>query len=1637
MLPLFSLPLLLAVAARPVVDPPAVLSDPDPGMIVRWKTAPAVAGRHASPGHPVVVRAGAPALLRVRSSAPSRPACRLVIRRRFGDGPTIARVILPATTTDGDQVVTVAPGVIDVHRSGDELPQSTFDIEPPAGCPPAEVDTFVAALEDDDGSALRLVESTQALRAQAIDDETLERWLTIAQPHRWQQDVARALGLGRLLAATGASTEAVAALVDAWLDEALRDAPDGAAKYCWHHPIDGGTAGRRVGDDRAPSFLIQPGQSIDLDVTDWESVHLEVRVPMGDGPGGVIAARVRLSVDDHVRATLPVIASRDPDAPDVTRPRAMVWPIPESASRLRVIAVDRPLWVRGALIRRKISAQSPSRATLLARLRAVRGDETTARPTLVAALAAAWLGDDALLARLSSDQAASAGTPLMQAFAAAAHAEATMNSALAERTALRLQPLAQAGGSGIERAVAHLLLLAMHRIVIDDAFAAGHIRAAYHRATSLFAAGSATDEDVALLGDIESLLPDGLVLTSHALAAVDGLLALRPLDRQLWLTRAHVYAVGTRWRHLGSNTPASDLGFFEPIPDGAAPIPARTTFSEIPPGIDGRQIDVPRPLQAHLRPVLSFVTTRDASADPGYRAVLLDGAVLVRLPALTALDRFDVTVEPGRHRLTLGDGDFGGQVLVNYAVAAATQQERRYVQSPGAELRVQMREVGPPSVAALTVRLLGPGAQAAPQRVDLTVTTGHARPVRFTVEATARQPPARGDVDAGRWVTAPVEMTVPLPAGTSEIVLAAKPPPGVRLLVNVAARERRGVFEEGSIDLSLFAGAGGALASPDSDLPRALMLAERDEVLLARETLTASFRDASTDDAHVAVLAALWRQIDDLQGASGTTASHAAISPALALIQSDAGGGATVLPERLRVVLDDAEVLTTASAASLRRRAGEGAAGDLAIIAAARVAETAADSQRAAMLWRALAVAHPDVPSVRRQAGLAILQSRPGSQRAAAAAYVELFAAAARDPSDSITARILHRANAQTRLRPLAFPEQSAGNFLVHAESNEEVERTVDWLCAARAAPSDGPSPDDGAALLTHGRDINLSFALPRSTGVRLNLFPVELRPYTAGATRPPPVVIEWSFDFRRAKRTTCAADRRCLTEVSNLGAGAHTLAARVLGGLRPAIWVQVHDDRHGESTSVPISAGIDYSVATPETAVRLKVRGPVLVKVEVRHPANDGHIARALFRASANGTTAAVTRELVLRGVADRRVETRGVGALTEAEQVFLPLPGDADYLVETRSKGGAVLARFSVREGIPDDASAASTSFAFVTPEPSTYPAPTDLFTAPTVVVHDGDLAPGWDDVGSVGVWSELTRESTNPEGAPVQVHSSLELGASYRRQIEALHTTVRVQASQRFYDEGEPGQTTSFETLFMHPRLEWLRLQTFGQGVTQRVLGQQAWSLEGGFMLEPVATLRPGLHLVSKLSPSWSVRAVPGLRSEQLSLVDPDLYSDYAKNHPRSLFWEEGLEMEPFLNMVLYGNARLTTNPSFSPLDPDHLSATVFVRTLFARTVVEVSERSTWFFADSLRPHLARHDAVFLRLLQTFWANERNEIEIAAIADYDFATRSPEALLSVTWEMSNGRRFQDHTPLEGEDFFFPQRGPGWGTSLARVAP
>jgi hypothetical protein len=1572
-------------------SPPALLADDSGGTGVRWSSVALspVAGSARLRRLDVV----SPAVLRVEGLP---EGCEPRLARRFSSPGGHADVSLPLARDGGRRVAIVPPALRAPDSLGDAAARGsqrgdapvTFTLEVPDACAGAASRAGVYSAtraEDDLEGPLRVAAAISRAPSVASDDEAVA---AAAMPlaHRWQVTLAWASVVERLLARLPGTDGAAPALRRALAARALREAPWPDVQYHWHDRLDLGGPRHDVVGDSAEFGEMGPGAPVVRPVGTAEAVHLRVRLPVDAEELGPVATRLELRFDERRPVILPLVGGRDPEADGVTRARTLVVPVPAGSKTFRVTTIDRRMLVAAQLFRRKRHLED------LFRGRATdRGAPNDRRSIVADALARAISGE-----RGAFDEAArSAPTRgALAAWIALERFEADLRPTDSVATLDRISDVLGTPSDALEKAAVALVSAQLQEARAALDLSEGHPLAAVRGLLSLATRFALTDEAASVLVDAQAFVSDDVTVGGRALAVVEGLLGGRPLDGALMATYGRAFFLVGHWRRLPAVDPLREVPLLD-VADGPPSDGHRSRFSVVPAA--GLDVDVPAPVTSGRLPVLTLLAR--PAVPPDVRVVTVDGLHVASLPTSQVTETFDLPVRAGRHRVVISPSS--GATLTNFAGGSPSAAIlRKYEEVGESPVTVPMIEQGVPAIVEVSLRAATRGTAPAAAGGSLALDLGgKVLSLPFELSAVFDDTAHVGD---GWRVSQAVAAIVPLPPEARTLRIRATRPAGSRLFVHVAARSRRALVETTSSD-------GAADGGPR--LGRARALAGSDEPLLAREELLGVLEDPSATPAEIAAAGALWRALDEGPLPVAGTSRAEVASPLLCLVPQD------------------------------RAPAAAEAAAALAELRAVRTAEAAGELGRVADLWLGLSQARPACSSLHRQAAVARLAA-DGDARGVLRAHAELVEALNLAPGDAVAARALRRLRARLRPRPIPFADSSAGSYLVETPRFEPEEGTqnavVSW-----------PRDDRRAGVVGKERSLSLTFSLARPSRVALRVAPLELRARTAEALSPPPLTVVWSRDGQPEERLVCASAKECATPPFALGLGGHLITARVEGGVRPLARVWLDD--LGPRTPALRRAGFDspaatplaervlaeHLVATPAAPIRLAIRGPVVLRVELRRRIDAAAAVAMITARVSDAGGESLARRVELAPALDAEARGPDVGAVSLPTVVELPLPQAAPYRVEVSGSGRAVLARFAAWEVAPDADLAPSPPFAFVTHQPPPLVAPLGLRAPETVEVHDGHVSLDGERIGSYGLWTAATRSSIDPEGVPVQTVSALHLGATYRQLVEALHTTAKGEAVQRFNENGAPSQALSATLFFVHPEHRFLRFGLDGDLRTQPIDGVRAWTKRVSFLVEPVVTLAPGLHLVSKIETWWSARSVSSVSLVALRGVDPEVFSPYAVTHPRALAWEEGLEAEPFLNVVLYGDVRATTNPSFRPTDVDHLSTSVFVRALFGRFYAEVLARTTWFLADATRAASAHHTWAGTRCFHTLWPNERNRIEVGAVAGYDFGAHAPELSLSLVWEGSNGRRFRDHSPREGEDFFFPERGPGFGTSQLSVTP
>jgi hypothetical protein len=1629
--------LLFGLAGGPGIAPPAGLTDENPEALLRWNSLRPVGGERITGDTAIELAVRGPV---VRLEAAFTTRCEPWAARRAGDAGRSIDVPL-VFSADGPhrRLLAIPPAVGWTPAALDpesEKAPTLLRVGLPPGCPALSVRAFEAALEPDEYALIRLALLLRRSLGAVQAPEQVARWLAGPFPHRWQEEAAFAVVAPGLLEELPGVDAGARALAAAWLEEALGEGRGADLTQARLHPLP--ARGLPALDGGLPGVALGRGISLEVDVAGEEAVRLLQRASLSAGyPAGW---RLSVTFDDGPSTVLPAFAGLDPAVPAWSRVRTAVVAVPAGARRARITSLDRAVALWGFTLRHKVHLEDllsvHGASVWLEKARAAASSDP--RTVYARALARAALGDAGGVAQAMAE---AAGHPLLQALAALVGGARIADP---EAATLLLDSAAAALAQAGQHPVVPVLTARLGRLRARLALARGDARMAAATWRWATAARPPCDEDALALADADALAVEDPDRRGRALALIEGLLARRPLDGTLTVARGRLQALASRWRSL---LPADDnppFAFLEPASVRlGAELRERSFFA---PFAGGRvlRVRVDPPAIAAAAVPLALVAAR-RGGPPGLVRVVVDGRVAAVFPVVAALERMELPLAPGSHDVSVDQGDFTGAVLFDAAALdqpgpdkGAPLRLRRYAEVTAAGLSIPLPESGTSGALLLALRAFTSGTGPMPE-VEVELRGVAASPVRLRVRPGPASAGLLADLPPGALASESLEVAVPITGASPELVVAASPPTGVRLLAHAAVRVRRPIGERADAVASVPALEPAAAwteverltarltapgANPSTYLARAELLASLEEVGLAREDLLSALEHPQLRPEQRLRIVELARVLDD-DGARWAGLSAAGLWD---------GARGDRLGPALAALLADREALAALSPWALRQRAG--AVGDLAVLEAARQAEVRKEAGRASSLLRALTSRSPD-PSFQRELGAALLRvARSGPE--VTRAYLQLFTAARLAPEDARARRLLRRAAARTRVNVLAFAEESAGTESLPVPPGRREPSAETALLP--------PAHKVADVLVSGARETVTSFRLARPVRLELDASITDLRAHEARAQGAAPVALAWARDGEPFTAVRCQpagpSGARCRQPAIELGAGRHTLALHLEGGVRPAGWAWFEEPpgagprpAPGVQPSAGATGAGDYFLARPDLPVRLRIQGPTLLEIEARARIR-ARPAKAVVVTASTGPAAPLSLTVSPPAARDPLGGATDVGAPVNDG---LALTEDAVYLVEVRPRSGEALVRLQARQG---DELAGAPAAAATPPSPA--PVEGDRTLAPpavdeTLVLHDDDgpVPPGGGTLGSFGVSAGWARRLRNAEGAEIQTSAAFITALSWRRRFEPARLTLRTSAELRARGLGSPAQWAGAEAFFIDPAHRWLRLQATLEAATQPIDGARAWSGKATFLIEPVATLMPGLHLVTKLGGWASRRSLGRVDGARLPWIDPDVYSRFSDAHPRGLFFEGGLETEPLANLVLYANARLTTNANLAPWNQDHLSTAALARALFGRVYAEASLRSTWFFVDADRPDPKRNETLFLSLFHTLWPSERQYLEVGSWAAYHLDGRQTELIVYLAWEGSNGRRFRDHTPLQGEDYFFAQRGPSSGGAHLVAAP
>lgn len=1144
----------------------------------------------------------------------------------------------------------------------------------------------------------------------------------------------------------------------------------------------------------------------------------------------------------------------------------------------------------------------------------------------------------------------------------------------------------------------------------------------------------------AFAGPLLRYVPGPRSLALPLLAAAQRRVPLDPVLRH-YLTRE--WFTGSRWAALA----ALEMTGAQSV-DLLAPPAQLTTCDEAgrqgarayaPLSEKDAELDVP----VSLAPESSLhrfhlVTLHPGAPRVNWAVVTLDGE-RSRLPLLLARERLPFALGAGHHRMrATSPGAKAGSLLGPCALLQqpsdiALLMEHRFsaLSGPGAHVRVEVPGAGTPGFLGVELR---PAAALRGGRLLLRTeqgVIGHINIEGHTADAQV----------VGMNIGPAVMLELPLPAATRSLDIVREDS-GEQLLVRTLLRR--------------------SLATPEAVAPATPVLERGNPVLLEHLRQATRARRAAKDPAAEAqaqlkraeILSMLQaialsrmdaeRALPKLMDPAAMARTHTLLAtlnepslvlvppggPAAALLAPGAGLEASAQEEACvaRALVRFAEKPAAGRAAAAR------CPGVLGRYAAARLEEQDGNAEAAARHYEAAYLASVAAgaprPGLAREAALRYAERGPGAGSQDALA----LATAAAQAGD------LDGPRAIERVRGLSHPRAVRGVDEGEAQRVEEGEIAPLTL---RAALADVPWEPGKFIEVRAGKSAQTGFDAKQPIRLRIDLLCDDEGEPAAVAVTPPcnlRVEVDGVPVGEGRIHQLRGGEQLRLADVS-LGSGPHriqvALARRhaVPGPSDGALaFVHLSSDRplHGAAArpdtqgyfTVPIAPPpLQRFIATPDQRVQLRVQGPTVLRMDALAQRGSGERA--------------ITAELVRDGGAPIR-RTYPICTQPTSQQppilqpgfdcrsvVMMPLVDPGTYRIQLRAAGTPRMAMaLSVFEdeatqGYEGPAPAAGAALVAEASGDIEQPANPALRS---IVRPDSNWLRG---LGTLQVQT-LGVIST---GGGASDDRYAETAVYYRRKLDDLPIWLKGGALLHLRDG--PASFGLEGRIFARIPVIQLRLSAEMQGFTQAVDATQAYALGFHTYMERSFEVVPHLYILPRFAFTANYQSLESRPIESASTgaggdaqdgaavsaaatsVDASVFNKFDAAHRTAIYGQLMVWWVPFINMIVYGQGRLTSNQSVHQLDSvrGRFGFDLAIRTTEFVSYYEIAH----FLADDARANSVLRHRIGAEIGQTIWLNRNHRLGLLLSANVEATTRETTWIFGAFWEGSRSRGLDDYSTPE----------------------
>lgn len=199
--------------------------------------------------------------------------------------------------------------------------------------------------------------------------------------------------------------------------------------------------------------------------------------------------------------------------------------------------------------------------------------------------------------------------------------------------------------------------------------------------------------------------------------------------------------------------------------------------------------------------------------------------------------------------------------------------------------------------------------------------------------------------------------------------------------------------------------------------------------------------------------------------------------------------------------------------------------------------------------------------------------------------------------------------------------------------------------------------------------------------------------------------------------------------------------------------------------------------------------------------------------------------------------------------------------------------------------------------------------------------------------------------------------------------------------------------------------------GEGLSSS--GRSEWSLSAHGSVSQRFNPAGQIFTIPSLTLSGRIMSLNDDAGYRPGRLDPDVYTDYKRDHKYALRLSNSVIYRPWLDTALRAKVSLASNEDLYARGPDSLRMGLRISQYLYHSKFDVGYRMAQYFHDNHRSRSRTRQQVSFQVGHDFWASARDRIEFGLRFEHDLSGGETGGFISVVWHFSNGRMYRDFDP------------------------